>query len=142
MPQKHLWSSILKFLYAWSLLAVIVWGPIYASAARGMVAPSQGNPDGVGDGAPSLLKVGDHYTFTVESRRHLVHLTFVVAEEAREGFLIHTTYRQVKLPSQGVGMEFVYPAPLVQVDQFLVDRQGRPLGVTLTSGYWASLWQR
>ncbi len=142
IPQKRLWSSILKFLYAWSLLAVIVWSPIYASAARGMVAPSQGNPDGVGDGVPSLLKVGDQYTFTVESRHHLVHLTFVVAEEVRGGFLIHTTYRQVRLPSQAAGMEVVYPSPLVQVDRFVVDGQGRPLEATLTSGYWTSVWQR
>jgi len=148
IPQKRLWSSILKFLYAWSLLAIVVWGPIYSYAAGGGVVPAYGLPmyditySPTAGKTPYPLKVGDTYTFTAESQNRMVYLTFLVAEEAGDGFLIHATYRVVRFSSQAGEIEIVYPTPEVQEEEFLVDSLGYPLAETYTSWYWASIWSQ
>ena len=148
IPQKRLWSSILKFLYAWSLLAVIVWSPIYSYAAGGWVVPAYGLPvydvtySSTPGKIPYPLKVGDTYSFSSESQNRMVYLTFLVAVEAGDGFLIHATYRVVRFPSQADGIEIIYPAPEVQVEEFLVDGWGHPLEETYTSWHWASIWSQ
>lgn len=140
-PRRSSWSSILKFLFAWSILAIILWSPIYSSAEGGFVVTAYGNPDyRAATNAPSLLEVGERYEFTAEARWHWTYLTFVVAEETGSGFVINATYRLEAKPPREGAIEVVRPYPTgVREERFLVDRQGLPLEETYASSYWASL---
>ena len=135
------WSAILKFLYIWTILAIVLWSPIYSGTYSGMVVPAYGDPQQVAD-APSPLKVGDRYEFTAEARWHWTRLTYVIAEETEAGFVINATYRLEAKPPREGAIEVVRPYPTgVHEEWFPVDRQGLPLEETYASAYWASLWQ-
>lgn len=143
LRRKSSWSAILRFFYVWSILAILLWSPVYSGAYGGVVVPAYGKSDPViGMDTPSVLKVGDRYEFTTEARWHWTHLIFQVAEEKETGFVINATYRlEAKPPKEGA-IEVVRPYPTgVHEERFLVDGQGHPLEETYASSYWASLWQ-
>jgi hypothetical protein len=137
------WPSILKFLYLWSILAIIVWSPVYSSADKGgFIVPVYGHPESRETGMPSLLKLGDRFDFALESKNYQTDITFEVADGIEGGFRIHSTYRQKrKLTPVTDGNEMVRPRPIQpREDWFSVDRQGVPIGQTYTSGYWIQTW--
>lgn len=139
-PRRSPWSSILRFLYVWAILAAIAWSPIYSGPHDGIVVPAYGSPEPSGKEDQSLLMVGERFDYVLESRWYLTNITFTVAEETEGGFLINATYRQARRPSLAEGMEIVYPSPAgEQEERFLVDRQGHPLEETYASWYWTSV---
>ena len=140
-PRRPSWSSILRFLYVWAILAIIAWSPVYSGPHDGIVVPAYGRPElAMGDGTQALLRVGERFDYALESRWYLTNITFTVAKETEGGFLINATYRQARRPSLAEGMEIVYPSPTGEREErFLVDRLGRPLEETYASWYWTSV---
>jgi len=144
-PKRSSWSSILKFLYVWCLLAVVSWSPIYGSVyEEGFVVKAYGEerPKEAPPGDVPLLAVGDRYEHALESRWYRTNVTFEATEEREWGFLMRATYRQEPKPRPlAEGIEIIRPHPAaMQEDRFAVDHQGRPLEATYTSGYWESTW--
>jgi hypothetical protein len=146
-PRRSFWSSSLKFLYLWSLLAAVFWAPLYSSYDGEFIFPVHAID---GDGSLfqagndtemetfSSLTVGGVYECRYESRRYRVHIRYEVARETEEGFRIQSAYTfEPKHPSQEAEIWIIRSYPTgVQKDSFFVNRRGRPIEETYSSGCW------